>query len=130
VPEARLAEEFFGKPLSDDGVALSLEDPERPGAHGDEVAFLVVDLRLGGRGAAGAVDYLAAAGDATLVDRAEEVDVHLYGGGPDAHEREHREAHGVVYERGVDPAVQGARAVEVVNHQPHDQLAGSCRRIC
>jgi len=41
------------------------------------------------------------------------VHVHLGGGRPNAHERQHGEAHRGIYERGVDPAVQGARAVEV-----------------
>src|SRR5918998_4373084 len=99
---------------SDDRVALPFEHAERARPHGDEVALRVIHLRLGGRRAAGAVHDLALAGYAPLADRPEEVDVHLYGGRPYAHERQHGEAHGVVYEGGVDAAVQGARAVEVV----------------
>src|SRR5215210_5764982 len=97
----------------DDGVAPTLEDAERPCAKGDEVALSIVNLRLGSGGPAGAVEDLALAGNATRVDSPQEVDVHLDGGGPDAHQRQDREAHGVVYEGGVDPAVQRARAVEV-----------------
>src|SRR5918997_4885935 len=99
---------------SDDRVALPFEHAKRARPHGDEVALRVVHLRLGGRRAAGAVHDLALAGYAPLADSPEEVDVHLYGGRPHTHERQHGEAHGVVYEGGVDPAVQGACAVEVV----------------
>jgi hypothetical protein len=60
-----------------------------------------------------AVDDLTLAGYTSCADRPQEVNVHLYGGRPDAHQRQHREAHGVVYEGGVDPAVQRARAVQV-----------------
>src|SRR5215217_3536224 len=98
---------------SNECAALLLEDPESPGSERHEVAFRVVDLRFGRRGAASAMKYLALAGYAAGVDRTEEMDVHLYGRGPHAHERQHREAHGVVYERSVDPAVQRARPVEV-----------------
>jgi hypothetical protein len=60
------------------------------------------------------VEDLALTRYASLVDRAKEVYVHLDGRCPDANEREHSEAHGVVYEGGVDATVQGASAIEVV----------------
>src|ERR671916_508736 len=104
---------FTRSPSLDYGAAPALEHPERPGAQGHEVAIRVVDLRLGGSRPAGAVEDLALAGYAPRVDGAEEVDVHLDGGRPHPHQRQDREAHGGVYERGVDPAVQGAGAVEV-----------------
>ena len=82
---------------SNDSVALALEHSERPGPKGDEVALRVVNLRLGGRGPPGAMEDLAFAGNAALVDRTQEVHVHLYGRSPDAHEREHRETHSIIY---------------------------------
>ena len=98
---------------SNNRVALLLEDPERSSSYGDEVAVGVADLRLGGRRPAGAVDHLALAGYAPPADRSQEVHVHLYRGRPDAHQRQHREAHGVVHEGGVYTAVQRTDAVEV-----------------
>src|SRR5215217_141202 len=98
---------------SNDSVARLFEDPERPGAKGNEVAFGVVDFRLGGGGPASAVEDLALASYAPATDRAQEVHVHLNGRCPHAHERQHREAHSVVYERGVDPTMQRAGAIEV-----------------
>ena len=98
---------------SDYGVALLLEDPERTSPHSDEVPLGVVHLRLCCRRPAGAVDDLALAGYAPLADGPEEVDVHLYSGRPHADQREHGEAHGGIYERSVDPAVQRPGPVEV-----------------
>jgi hypothetical protein len=98
---------------SNDRVALLLKHPERPCSHGHEVSLRVVYLRLGCRCPAGAMYDLTLAGYTALADRPEEVDVHLYGGRPHAYQRQHGEAHGVVYDRGVDPSVQGACAVEV-----------------
>jgi hypothetical protein len=91
-----------------------LEDAERPRAKGDEVALRIVDLRLGGRRPAGAVEDLALAGYAPAADRAQEVDVHLDGRRPDANQRQHRETHRVVNEGGVYAAMQRTGAVEVV----------------
>jgi hypothetical protein len=59
------------------------------------------------------MDDFGGAGDPTLPHGTEELDVEAYSGGPQADERCHREPHRVVYERGVDPAVQRPVAVEV-----------------
>src|SRR3712207_9402422 len=83
--------------VSNYSVARLLEDPERPGPHGHEVAIRVADLCRGGRRPAGAMHHLALADDASPSDRSQEVHVHLYGGRAHTHEREHREAHGVVH---------------------------------
>src|SRR5918994_1223587 len=83
---------------SNNRVALLLEDSERPGAHCDEGTVRVADLRLGSCRPTGAVDDLALAGYASPADRAQEVHIHLYRSRSDAHQRQHREAHGVVYE--------------------------------
>jgi hypothetical protein len=98
---------------SNDRVALLLKHPKRPRSHSHEVPLRVVYLRLGCRCPAGAMHHLTLAGYTPLADRPEEVDVHLYGGRPHAHQRQHGEAHSIVYDRGVDPTVQGACAVEV-----------------
>jgi hypothetical protein len=98
---------------SNDGVALLLEHTERTGPHGDEVALRVVYLCLGGRRPAGSMHDLTVADYTSLADRPEEVDVHLYSCSPHTHERQDREAHGVVYEGGVDTTVQRSGAVEV-----------------
>src|SRR5215204_7226658 len=100
-------------PQSDDRVAAFLEDAEGARAQGDEVSITVADFGLDGGDAACAVDDLGGAGDPTLSHSTEEVDVEADGGRPQANERGHREPHRVVYERGVDPAVQRPAAVEV-----------------
>src|ERR671915_1752243 len=99
--------------LSDDGVATLFEDAEGSRAHGHEVSIAIADSGLDGGDAACAVDDLGGAGDPTLTHSTEEVDVEADGGRPQADERGHREPHRVVYERGVDPAVQRPVAVEV-----------------
>src|SRR5215213_3544569 len=100
------------KPLYD-GVATLFEDAEGSRAHGHEVSIAIADSGLDGGDAACAVDDLGGAGDPTLPHGTEEVDVEADGGRPQADERGHREPHRVVYERGVDPAVQRPVAVEV-----------------
>src|SRR5215204_2574452 len=100
-------------PQSDDRVAAFLEDAEGARAQGDEVSITVADFGLDGGDAACAVDDLGGAGDPTLPHGTEEVDVEADGGRPQADERGHRETHRVVYERGVDPAVQRPVAIEV-----------------
>src|SRR5215211_7663103 len=94
-------------------VAPFLEDAEGSRAQGHEVFVGVADSGLYGGYAACAVDDLGGAGDPTLPYGTEEVDVEADGRRPQADERGHREPHGVVYERGVDPAVQRPVAVEV-----------------
>ena len=98
---------------SDDGVSSFLEDAEGSSAHGYEVSITIPDSGLDGGDAACAVDDLGGAGDPTLPHGTEEVDVETDGCGPQANERSNREPHRVVYERGVDPAVQCPVAVEV-----------------
>ena len=98
---------------SDDGVATLFEDAEGSRAHGYEVSIAIADSGLDGGDAACAVDDLGGAGDPTLPHGTEEVDVEADGRRPQADERGHREPHGVVQERGVDPAVQRPVAVEV-----------------
>src|SRR3712207_8230858 len=51
--------------VSNYSVARLLEDPERPGPHGHEVAIRVADLCRGGRRPAGAMHHLALADDAS-----------------------------------------------------------------
>jgi hypothetical protein len=99
--------------LSDDGVATLFEDAESSRAHGHEASIAIADSGLDGGDAACAVDDPGGAGDPTLPHGTEEVDVEADGRGPQADERGHREPHRVVYERGVDPAVQCPVAVEV-----------------
>src|SRR5215213_5834399 len=94
-------------------VAPFFEDAEGAGAQGHEVSIAIADLGLDGGDAARAVDDLGGAGDPTLPHGAEEVNVEADGRRPQADERGHREPHRVVYERGVDPAVQRPVAVEV-----------------
>src|SRR5215211_4226376 len=94
-------------------VAPFLEDAEGSRAQGHEVFVGVADSGLYGGYAACAVDDLGGAGDPTLPYGTEEVDVEADGRRPQADERGHREPHGVVYKRGVDPAVQCPVAVEV-----------------
>src|SRR5215204_5336442 len=77
------------------------------------VPMAIADSGLDGGDAACAVDDLGGAGDPTLPHGTEEVDVETDSGRPQADERGHREPHRVVYERGVDPAVQRPVAVEV-----------------
>src|SRR5215213_8349513 len=98
---------------SDDRVASFLEDAEGSCAHGYEVSVTITDSGLDGGNATCAVDDLGRADDPTLSHGTEEVDVEADGRGPQADERGHREPHRVVYERGVDPAVQCPVAVEV-----------------
>src|SRR5688572_30840495 len=98
---------------SDDGVASLFEDAEGSCAHGHEVSIAITDHCLDGGEAACAVDDLGGASDPTLPHGTEEVDVEADGRRPQADERGHRETHGVVQERGVDPAVQRPVAVEV-----------------
>ncbi len=99
--------------LSDDGIATLFEDAESSRSHGHEVSIAIADSSLDGGDAACAVDDLCGAGDPTFPHGAEEVDVEADGRGPQADERSNREPHRVVYERGVDPAVQCPVAVEV-----------------
>src|SRR5918995_756127 len=99
--------------VSDDGVATLLEDAEGSRAHGYEVSIAIADSGLDGGDAACAVDDLGGAGDPTLSHGTEEVDVEADGGRPQANKRGHREPHRVVYEGGVDPAVQCPVAVQV-----------------
>src|SRR5919112_3280056 len=94
-------------------VAPFLEDAERSRAQGNEFSTAIADSCLDGGDAARAVDDLGGAGDPTLPHGPEEVDVEPDGRRPQADERRHGEPHGVVYERGVDPAVQRPVAVEV-----------------
>src|ERR687898_939227 len=96
-----------------DGVATLFEDAEGACAHGHEVSITIPDSGLDGGEAACAVDDLGGAGDPTLPHGTEEVDVETDGCSPQANERSNREPHRVVYERGVDPAVQCPVAVEV-----------------
>src|SRR3990170_8961007 len=96
-----------------DGVALLLEDPERTRPHRDQVSLPIEDPPLGGRRPPRPVHDLAPADYAPLPDRSQEVYVHLRRRRPQAHERGDGEPHRVVYERGVNAAVQGAVAVEV-----------------
>src|SRR5215210_3988233 len=100
------------KPLYD-GVATLFEDAEGSRAQGHEVSVAIADFGLDGGDAACPVDDLGGAGDPTLPHGTEEVDVEADGRRPQANERGHREPHRVVYERGVDPAVQRPVAVEV-----------------
>ncbi len=99
--------------LSDDGVATLFEDAKGSRAHGHEVSIAIADSGLDCGDAACAVDDPGGAGDPTVPHGTEEVDVEADGGRPQADERGHREPHRVVYERGVDPAVQRPVAVEV-----------------
>src|SRR5215218_3052639 len=99
--------------LSHDWVASFLEDAEGSCAHGHEVSITIADFALDGGNATCAVDDLGGAGDPTLPHGTEEVDVEADGRRPQADERGHRETHRVVYERGVDPAVQRPVAIEV-----------------
>src|ERR687890_2551547 len=99
--------------LSDDGIATLFEDAESSRSHGHEVSIAIADSGLDGGDASCAVDDLGGAGDPTLPHGTEEVDVEADGGRPQADERGHREPHRVVYERGVDPAVQRPVAVQV-----------------
>ncbi len=98
---------------SHDRVASFLEDAEGSCAHGYEVSITITDSGLDGGDATCAVDDLGGAGDPALPHGTEEVDVEADGRRPQANERGHREPHRVVYERGVDPAVQCPVAVEV-----------------
>src|SRR5919112_2971694 len=94
-------------------VAPFLEDAERSRAQGNEFSTAIADSCLDGGDAARAVDDLGGAGDPTLPHGTEEVDVEADGRRPQADERGYREPHRVVYERGVDPAMQRPVAVEV-----------------
>ena len=98
---------------SHDRVASFLEDAEGSCAHGYKASITITDPGLDGGDATCAVDDLGGAGDPTLPHGTEEVDVEADGRCPQADERGHREPHRVVYERGVDPAVQRPVAVEV-----------------
>ena len=91
---------------SHDGVASFLEDAEGFCAHGYQVPVTIVNSGPDGGDATCAVDDLGGADDPTLPHGTEEVDVEADGRGPQADERGYRESHRVVYERGVDPAVQ------------------------
>jgi hypothetical protein len=99
--------------LSDDGIATLFEDAEGSRAHGQEVSIAIADSGLDGGDAVCAVDDLGGAGDPTLPHGTEEVDVEADGRRPQADERGHREPHRIVYERGVDSAMQCSVAVEV-----------------
>src|SRR5215218_4128007 len=99
--------------LSHDWVASFLEDAEGSCAHGHEVSITISDFALDGGNATCAVDDLGGAGDPTLPHGTEEVDVEADGRRPQADERGHREPHRIVYERGVDSAMQCYVAVEV-----------------
>src|SRR3712207_350074 len=99
-------------PLNDRGASL-LEDAEGSRAHGHEVSIAITNPGLDGGDATRAVDDLGGAGDPTLPHGTEEADVKADSRRPQADERGHRESHGVVRERDVDPAVQRPVAVEV-----------------
>src|SRR5215204_6685614 len=100
-------------PQSDDRVAAFLEDAEGARAQGDEVSITVADFGLDGGDTACAVDDLGGAGDPTFPHGTEEVHVEADGRRPQADERGHGEPHRIVYERGVDSAMQCSVAVEV-----------------
>jgi hypothetical protein len=87
-------------------VAPFLEDAERSRAQGHEFSTAITDSCLDGGDAARAVDDLGGAGDPALPHGTEEVDVEADRRRPQADKRGYREPHRVVYERGVDPAVQ------------------------